>query len=259
MQDDREQILDLLAQVPGKVGFYYKNLITGASFSYHADQPLIAASVIKLPIMVEAFRQVRDGETTEDALFYVDPKQKKPSCGVLTYLRNGLEVSLMDLVTVMIIVSDNTATNMLIDFLGVDRVNETVQAMGATGTRLNRRLFEPELARQGIQNYITAGDIGRLLEKIYREELVSPQASRRMLDILSHQQLNGKIPFHLHSQGIRVVHKTGEDNGITHDVGIVLAPQPFVVCICSNEVDVPAFERLMQDISLRLCILQLPI
>ena len=247
-----ESVLSKLSRVPGKTSLYYRNLLTGASFSFQPDLPLVAASVIKLPIMMEAFRQIRDGETTEDARFYIDAAHKMPSCGVLSYLRNGMEVMLMDLVTLMIIVSDNTATNMLIDFLGPEAVNETLRFTGIVNSRLNRRLFEPELSRLGVQNYITAGDMGLLLEKIYREEAVSPEASRRMLHILSCQQMNGKIPFYLHSRGIRVAHKTGEDDNITHDVGIVFAREPFVLCMCANEVDVPAFERLIQDTAMAL-------
>lgn len=82
---------------------------------------------------------------------------------------------------------------------------------------------------------------------IYREEAISPEASRMMLDILSRQQRSCKIPFCLHDHGIRAAHKTGEDDGITHDSGIVFAREPFVLCMRANEVDVPAFERLMQD------------
>ncbi len=243
----RELLLDMLARVPGKASLYYKNLITGITFSYQPDLPLIAASVIKLPVMAEAFRQIRDGETTADARFYIEAPHKLPSCGVLSYLRNGIEVTLLDLITLMIIVSDNTATNLLIDFLGPDSINATLCSLGAQNSRLNRRLFEPELSRRGIQNYITAEDMGILLERIYREEAISPEASKSMLHILTCQQINGKIPFYLHSQGIRVAHKTGEDDGITHDVGIVFAKEPFILCLCANEVDVPAFERLMQD------------
>ena len=69
----------------------------------------------------------------------------------------------------------------------------------------------------------------------------------RMLKILLDQRLNGKLPFFLHDKGIRCAHKTGEDDGITHDAGIVYSEKPFVIVMLSNDVDVPAFERLMQD------------
>ena len=73
-----------------------------------------------------------------------------------------------------------------------------------------------------------------------------------MMEILGDQRLNGKLPFFLHSMDVELAHKTGEDDGTTHDVGVIFAKQPFVVCMLSNDVDVPAFERVMQDAALEL-------
>ena len=82
--------------------------------------------------------------------------------------------------------------------------------------------------------------------------LLGGKADSQMMSILKNQRLNGKLPFFLHGRGVKIAHKTGEDDGITHDVGVVYAPKPFVVCMLSNEVDVPAFERLMQDTALEM-------
>ena len=84
---------------------------------------------------------------------------------------------------------------------------------------------------------------------MYRGELVSESASAQMLDILKSQKLNGKIPFYLHEHGIPIAHKTGEDDGITHDVGIIYTRKPFVLCMLSNETDVTTYERLIQNIA----------
>ena len=176
-------------------------------------------------------------------------ENKLPSCGALTYLHDGLTVQVGDLVTLMIILSDNTATNLLIDLLGQERINRTIAALGLTGTQLNRKLFDAAQAALGVQNYVTAADMGALLKGLWRGEIVSPDASREMLDILFNQRLNGKLPFFLHGRGIRCAHKTGEDDGITHDVGIVYARKPFVLCMLSEETEVPAFERLIQEIA----------
>ena len=86
--------------------------------------------------------------------------------------------------------------------------------------------------------------MGRLLAALYRGEVVSPAASARMLQILGDQRLNGKIPFWLDGR-VKCAHKTGEDSGITHDVAIVYAPRPFVLCICGDPVDAPALNALM--------------
>lgn len=245
-------VLSPFNRIPGKIGFYYHNLMTQETLSIAADLPLIAASVIKLPIMVEAFNQAEQGLIDLMEPVKVERKDCLPSCGALTYLHEGVTLPWIDLVTLMIIVSDNTATNLLIERLGMDCINATMAQLGLTNSRLNRKLFRPELSRQGIENRVTARDMGLLLEKIYRGEVVSPKACDKMLQILSHQQLNGKMPFHLHARGIKCAHKTGEDSGVTHDVGIVFGPQPFIACYLSNEVEVTEFERLIQDTTLTL-------
>jgi len=189
-----------------------------------------------------------------DEEFTVTEDVKVPSCGALTYMHNGLRVTLRDLCTLMIILSDNTATNMVFDRVGADRVNETLRRLGCTDTTLRRKMFDAESSRKGIQNHITASEIALLLEKLAKGQCISPDADREMLRILSDQRLNGKIPFHLHAMDIDVAHKTGEDSGTTHDVAVVFTEKPFVLCFASNNTDVPAFERIMQDIARDLAI-----
>jgi beta-lactamase class A len=154
----------------------------------------------------------------------------------------------------MIIFSDNTATNVLIDLLGMDEINGYINSLGFEKTRLNRKMYDVEKSGRGIQNYITASETGRLLTMMHREELVSEAASRQMISILKNQQLCSKIPFYLQalSEEPEIAHKTGEDRGITHDVGIVYGKVPFLVCFCGNETDTPGFERIMGELSLKL-------
>ena len=246
-------LLERLQAAPGEVSLYYRRLDCDCeALEYRADLPLVAASVIKIPVMLEAFRQIKAGALDADREYAVHADQKLPSCGALTYMHDGLRVTLMDLITLMIILSDNTATNMVIDLVGMENVNRTLGRLGAEKTVLRRRLFDAEASARGVENTISAREIGGILEKLYRGELVSPEASAAMLRILGDQRLNGKFPFYLHALGCRLAHKTGEDDGITHDAGIVFAPHPFVLCMFSNHTDVPGFERLMQDAALEL-------
>ena len=117
--------MERVRQTPGKVGVYYRPL-DGEAVGFNEDLPLIAASVIKLPVMVEAFRRIGAGELDPDERVTVPPEAKLPSCGALTYLHDGLTVTVMDLITLMIILSDNTATNLLIDRLDMEAVNRTM-------------------------------------------------------------------------------------------------------------------------------------
>ncbi len=251
----KEKILEQLKSLEGKVSFYYKNLITGDTLGFQEDIPLEAASVIKIPILIEAFSRIQEGTLNKNDMVTIKKEDKLPSCGALTYMHDGLSVTFEDLCTLMIILSDNTAANLLIKHLGMESINKTMQGFGLRNTRINRLLFDSRQSALGVQNYISAREIGTLLEKMYFGEMVSPESSLEMIRILKNQRLNGKIPFFIHGK-TEIAHKTGEDDKITHDVGIVYAPQPFVVCFCGNEVEVPVYERFMQEVTLLLLQMQ---
>ena len=247
MNEKLSAFLPALRALPGEISVWAENLVTGEAFTFQPDLPLVAASVIKIPILAEAFRQQRDGLLSMDEMFSIRPEQKMPSCGALAYLHDGLQVTLRDLCVLMIILSDNSATNILIDRLGIDAVNATLRSLGLKQTTLRRRLFDREASRRGIQNHITAGEMALLLKKMHQGRCISPAADAEMLSIMKDQRLNGKIPFFL--DDFEIAHKTGEDDGITHDVGIVYAPQPILLCFASEHTCVPDFERLMQDMA----------
>ena len=238
-----------LHAAPGHVAMYYHPLDGGCRQMMNENMPLMAASVIKIPIMVEAFRQFESGKLSPGETHVLREEEKMPSCGALNRMHAGLEVTMRDLVELMIVLSDNTATNILIERLGIAHVNETMRALGLKATVLRRKLFDKEASAAGLQNTVGARDMGILLEKMYEGTLVSEEASREMLEILKNQKLNGKMPFYIKPRGIACAHKTGEDDGITHDVGIVFARKPFVLCMLSNETDVTTYERLIQNIA----------
>ena len=247
-----EWIRPRLASLPGRISAVCKNLATGESFSFHPDVPQEAASVIKLYLMAAMFQGFQDGDFRPQDRIPVRREDCMPSCGVLTYLDDGKEVSLRDLTELMIIVSDNTACNVLLDFYTLPRIRSFIRdRLGLEGTHFRRRLFDAESAARGIQNETTAADTARLLEEIHAGRLVSREASAAMLAMLRHQRLNGKLPFRLHTLNPApvIAHKTGEDDGITHDVGIIEARQPLLVCLMGSQTDVPAFERIMADIA----------
>lgn len=236
--------MNRLRATQGRVGFWTKPL-DGEATGFNEDLPLVAASVVKVPVMVEAFRQFRAGLLDPDEQVTIRPEDCMPSCGALTYLSDKVRPTLMDLTTLMIILSDNTAANLMIDRVGVDAVNRTMEERGVPGICLRRKFFQPQLAALGVTNTVTARGCGVLLEKMAKGELLGGEDDARMLSILYNQRLNGKIPFFLH--GVKIAHKTGEDDGTTHDAALIQAKRPFVLCMLSNDVDVPEYERLMQD------------
>jgi beta-lactamase class A len=249
---NRQDIEKLLEGIPGKLAVYYKNLVTGETIAINEDMPMMAASVIKVPIMVETFHQLRTGEHKKDELYVLKESDKRPSCGCLNRMHEGLNLTIEDLYNLMIILSDNSATNILISLLGgMERINEDIRLMGYDTIRVNRLLFDEEASARGIQNYVSAFEIGDMLEKLYRGEMIDKEASLDMLDVLKEQRLNGKFPFYFREK-VDIAHKTGEDDGITHDVGIFYGKEPFVLCCMGNETDTPVFARFMQELAWKL-------
>ena len=242
-----------LEKIGGDTGVYVKNLVTGETFMRGEDVPVVAASVIKIPVMIEAFRAARDGELSLDEIHALRDEERMPSCGTLKAMHTGIEMTLLDLTKLMIIVSDNSATNIMISRVGIENVNRTLRALGCEQTTLRRLLFDAEASRRGVANHITAREMGEVLEGLWRGEVVSKEASAQMMDILLDQRLNGKLPFFIDSMSIDVAHKTGEDDGISHDVGVIFAKEPLVVCFVGEHVNVPLYERLMQDAAKVLC------
>ena len=242
-----QSLLKPLETLSGNLSVWLEDSVSGETASFRPDAPHIAASVIKLAALLTAFEDFESGRLDPNALYTLREEDKVPSCGALTYMHAGLQVSYLDLTTLMIILSDNTATNILADALGLDRINRCLARWGLGEMRFRRKMFDAQAAAQGLQNTVTARSVAAFFRKLLAGELVSPDASRRMLAILGDQRLNGKMPFYLHSMGIDVAHKTGEDDGTTHDAGIIYAAHPVIAVFLSNDTDVPVFERYIQD------------
>lgn len=245
------EIINRLQQVPGDVGFYYRNLVTGETMGLHEKDLFEAASVIKLPIYAVIMKLCSEGKADLSETLVCRPADKLPPCGALYFFTGEVSADIRTLCGLMISLSDNTATNLLIRRFGIDLLNAEFKAIGLTETRIERLLFDADAAKQGLENRIVPQEIGALLEQIYRHTFVSEAVSREMEALLLNQQINHKIPGYL-PEHIPVAHKTGEDDGITNDVGIVYAREPFLLCFASNHTDVPEAERAIREISLAL-------
>lgn len=247
----KNEILGRLASLPGDIGFYYKDLISGESYGYRENDMFQAASVIKLPIYAVVMKLWAEGKLDLYEKILCRDEDKLPPCGALYFFTGDVELDINTLCGLMISISDNAATNLLIKRLGLDFLNEQFKLIGLKDTHLERYLFDAEASAKGLENRIVPAEIGALLESIYRHSFINVEVSRRMEKLLLEQQINHKIPGYL-PEGTPVAHKTGEDDGITNDVGVVYGEKPFVICFASNFTDVPAAERALREISLAL-------
>ena len=237
-----------LAAIGGaeRAALWYMHLKSGEVVEVNGAQQFPAASVIKVPIMVEAFRQAGEGDLFLDSLYTVHESRVAGGSGILKELHAGIAVSLRDLVKLMIVLSDNTATNMVIDLAGMKAVNDTLSRLGLNDIVLKRRLMGgPFYARPdyslAIDNTISAQDVGKLLVMLVEGRAVSATADAEMLDILLHQQVNDRLPLLLPAPA-KVAHKTGEFQTTRHDAGVVYGPDGpmYVLVLLTRNLEAPA-------------------
>ncbi len=210
-----------------------------------ADESFHAASTMKVAVLIELYRQARQGRVRLDepltirnefhslvdgSAFTLDPGDDSETD---LYRAVGETRTLRQLSELMITVSSNLATNLLMDKLGVDNIRAGVHALGADGMNVRRDLEDGKAFERGLNNTTTARALLQLMEAIAQGHAVDAESSREMLATLERQTVNDRIPAGL-PPGTRLAHKTGEITGIQHDAAIVFAPRPFVLVILTR-------------------------
>jgi beta-lactamase class A len=224
-----ERVKAAAASFKGKVSLFAKNLDTGESYGFGADDRVRTASTIKVPIMIEAFARVAEGKAkwADEVVL----RKKVGGAGVLQDLSEGLRLSLRDAVTLMIIISDNTATNLVLDVLTADAVNARMEGMGLKETRVMRKVFGGGDSKEGLKPENQRFGLGRsspremalLVEKLERGEVISPAASKEMIELLKRQQFHEGIGRSL--RGVTIASKPGALDALRSDVGILYTPR----------------------------------
>jgi len=212
------------------------------------DVEFHAASTMKVPVMIELFRQARAGlarldeplQVRNEFASIVDGSSYALSLGddsdADVYKRIGQTITLHELCESMIVVSSNFAANLLIQRLGAPSVQQTVRDLGADGMIVRRGVEDSKAFAQGLNNATTARALMILMERIARLDAVDAEASRSMIEILKRQHFNDAIPANL-PPGTPVAHKTGSITKIHHDAAIVLAPRPFILVVLVRGIE----------------------
>lgn len=254
--DILESIGKRMELIPGHTGFYYLNLSTGTEYGIRAEETFGAASVIKLPLYLHILSECAAGRIDMTEKLTITAEDKVPICGALTLFSEEISVDIRTLCRLMISISDNTATNKLIDRCTIPELQEGFRQMGLEKAQLTRKLFDRNASHMGLRNTISPKEIGLLLAKIARNEFISPEISREAVDTLLLQQVDHKLNGRI-CGAVPIAHKTGEDDHLSNDVGIVYAPQPFVVCFAGHDTDVYMWEDLMRNATYELYKIQL--
>ena len=287
-QDSVSQSGDLASRIEAslnslnaKTSFYAKHLPSGREIAIRADEPMNALSVIKIPIMVLAYRDADAGTLELDERYQIQPEDMRRGSGLLQSFSPGIEPTYRDIITQMIITSDNTATDVVIKRLGLERVNTMLAEMGFDQTRLrattgelfravlelaapgdaslsDRDVFEsgfPSDPEAAVRSFgfegdstqwlgrITAREISHMLEAIEENELASPESSDEMIGILRRQFYSSRLPQQLRGRA-SIAHKTGDwPPHAGNDAGILYYEGgPAVVAVVTNQNQGDFFE-----------------
>lgn len=243
---------------PGVMGVTVRDIKTGEEISINGDRLFPMASVYKIPIMVEVFRQIEAKKFSLDDRIEHSDDVRTLGSGVLTLLSNGLKPTVKDLITLMIILSDNEATDILLKKVGAENVTATMRSLGLNNLRVDRTTFElirdyialmdenvrgktykeivalsrtrqitPEAQAKAesefakvMKDVSSPREMALLLEKIYKGEAASRESCQMMMTILGQQQFNQRLPRYL-PDAARMAHKTGTIGSTTNDAGIM--------------------------------------
>lgn len=199
--------------------FVVENLRTGERASFNQEQKVLSASLIKLLVLAEIIRQIKAGRLDLWQRITVQA-EAKVDYSILTLLETGNKYSLQDLLTLMIVQSDNTATNILIDMVGMDHINRTCGDLDLPDTVLQRKMMDRNARKVGHENYTSASDMARFLSLLYRGEVFDKASSTYMVEIMKKQLENSMMRLYIPDETV-IAHKSGELEGIAHEAGII--------------------------------------
>lgn len=240
-----KKLLPLIDAHKGKVAVGVKNLVTGEKFFHNPDQVMPTASLIKIAVMIEAYQQADAGKFMLSDKVTLREEDKVPGSGLLTkHFSEGASFSIRDAVRLMMAVSDNTATNLILDRTGIQAVNQRMRDWGFPETRINAKVFrgsttsvDPERTRIYSLGSTTAREMVGILEELQMGTRNRPAIKQVLLGHLLANEDRDKFPRFL--PGTKIAHKDGSTDRVRTDAGIIDTPiGPVAVCVLtSNNTD----------------------
>lgn len=225
---------------------------TGAPFVHHGDRQFRAASTVKIPIMIEIYRQVDHGMRSLEERFVLRDEDQAAGSGVLLHLHAGMELTLNDLVYLMISISDNTATNVLIEMAGMDAVTRTMASLGMTQSTLGRMMKGRPAQGDEQENWATPDDYATVIAALLDKRAASPEACDEMIAMLERQQCTSRISRYLpDDERVRWGSKTGQITGVSNDVGFIASDRGTLILsiFCEDLPDPHVGEKFIGDVA----------
>ncbi len=225
---------------------------SGERFSHNGDRRFVAASTVKIAIMIELFRKIDAGKLRLDQRHRLTPDDKSTGGGVVLHLHDGIELTLGDLAYLMMSISDNTATNVLIDYTVMAEVNATMQSLGMKNSALGRKMRGRPVLPGENENWSVPNEYADVIGSLLSNKAASSKSCEAMIALLEKQQNDRRIARHLPKQDRpRWGTKTGTLPGAVNDVGFVMTPKgPAILSLyCEKAADTLAGEEILGDLS----------
>ena len=242
------QVTAVAAGLKGVVGYRIVDLTTGEAVAARLEgEPFPTASAIKLSILYEMFTQAEAGTLVLETPAPLDPRQRVGGSGVVQHLQEPV-LSLRDHAALMITVSDNTSTNVVIDAVGMERVNARMAALGLADIRLRRKMMDAEAVKRGDENVASPASLAKIAELLWRGEGLRKESRDAAMKIL--QQVSGSIRLAVPAR-VRVVSKTGTLDAVRAEAAVVeLEGRPFALAVMTTYLrNAQDGERAIHDVA----------
>lgn len=233
LQSIEKSILDLVETFDGRIAYKIEN-DRGDSISYHEDESFQSASLIKIPMIIEGYRQAEKKEIYLNQPLTIPRFEVTRGSGVLHTLSDKVMLTVEDLLTLMITISDNTSTNMMMNMLGFDEINQCIKDLGLQNTILQRRMFDFKALKEGRDNTISAADTVTCLKAIHTGDFLTKESQEKIMFIFEQQQMKDKLPSQM-GKGVKVGNKTGNIRGVAHDAAIIRSEKETVYAAVLTE------------------------
>lgn len=218
----------------GVLGVAILDLTDGHKYLLRGNEVFPQASSIKICVLAELYRQAQQGKVKLSDLYTVNSADLVPDSDVMGGLTPGVtRITLRDLATIMVAVSDNSATNVLIDRVGMEKVNAMLDGLGLTHTRLRRKMMDLRAASEGRENVSTPAEMMSLLDGIYRGRVLNHEMTEDFFKVLSTHK-DSWIPRDL-PESLKVANKPGSLEGVRNDSGVIFVEgRPYVLCVMTT-------------------------
>ena len=227
-------ITDVDKGLDGVLGVTIVDLTDSHQYNLHADDVYPQASSIKIAVLAELYRQAQQGKLKLTDFYTVTASDLVPDSDIMGGLTPGVtKLTLRDLATIMVAVSDNSATNVLIDRVGMDNVNTLMTSLGLPHTRLRRKMMDLKAAGEGRENVSTPREMATLLEQLYRGKVLNKEMTDDFFKVLSTHK-DSWIPRYL-PEGLKIANKPGSLEGVRNDSGVIfLEHRPYIICVMTT-------------------------